>query len=121
MIESDLAMDFPPLPLSVLGLPRGLMGCLWKPLPAAARDSGSNTMPVSSARPEVIAGLIQGMSWAAERSLPRSREPVAARDWVLKAGLAPEISGPPGGHQLAVVGSRHKKAPDDAGALELLN
>ena len=56
-------------------------------------------MPVCSARAEVIAGLIEGLSWAAERTLP-------ARE---------------GRRYRGVVLSRHKKAPDDAGALELLN
>ena len=75
-------------------------------------------MPVSSARPEVITGLIQGLSWAAERSLPRSREPVAVRDQVLKAG---HRDGRTGRISAGVASSRHKKAPDDAGAFELLN
>ena len=75
-------------------------------------------MPLGCARPEVFAGLIQGLSWDAERALSSAPEPVAARGRVLKARRRKR-----GVHRADTgwVGSRHKKAPDDAGALELLN
>src|SRR5258705_13987968 len=132
IIESDLAMDFPRLPLSVLLDAAACDGCRRKPLPAASRIYRSNTMPAGSARPEVTPGYrgrrLSGILWAAGRSFSFWRTGLS-RDRIAIAACLSAVQGRRGRRLTASAGRRiaagfdsprHKKAPDDAGAFELL-